>query len=146
MDTTVYTNVGNYNELTAVANGTGNVQNLFLHEFGHFFGLNEEYTNGGTELVFAKGIAEPWSQNLTFQINAANIKWRASIKAGTPIPTPTSSWTGDNVGAYPGGYGGLDTRSHVPVPDRVCLMSSGASYCAVCRAAIADKIIFDLGE
>jgi hypothetical protein len=146
MDTTVYTNVGNYNELTAVANGTGNVQNLFLHEFGHFFGLNEEYTNGGTELVFAKGIAEPWSQNMTFQTSAANIKWRALIKAGTPIPTPASTWTGDNVGAYAGGYGGLDTRSHVPVPDRVCIMSSGTSYCSVCRAAIAEKIIFDLGE
>ena len=120
MDTTVYTNVGNYNELTAVANGTGNVQNLFLHE--------------------------SWSQNMTFQTNAANIKWRALIKAGMPIPTPASSWTGDNVGAYPGGYGGLDARSHVPVPDRVCIMSSGPSYCQVGRAAIAEKIIFDLGE
>jgi len=146
MDTTVYTNVGNYNELTAVANGTGNVQNLLLHELGHYFGLNEEYNNGGTELVFARGLAEPWSQNMTFQTNAANIKWRALIKAGTPIPTPTSSWTGDNVGAYPGGYGGLDARSHVPVPDRVCIMSSGSSYCPVCRAAIAEKVLFDLGE
>jgi len=146
MDTTVYTNVGNYNELTAVANGTGNVQNLLLHELGHYFGLNEEYTNGGTELVFARGIGEPWSQNMTFQTNAANIKWRALIKAGTPIPTPPGSWTGDNVGAYAGGYGGLDARSHTPVPDRVCIMSSGPSYCAVCRAAIAEKVIFDLGE
>jgi hypothetical protein len=146
MDTPVYTNVGNYNELTAVANGTNNVQNLLLHELGHYFGLNEEYTNGGTELVFASGPAEPWSQNLTFQTSAANIKWRALIKAGTPIPTPASAWTGDNIGAYRGGYGGLDTRSHVPVPDRVCIMSSGTSYCAVCRAAIADKVIFDLGE
>jgi hypothetical protein len=146
MDTSVYTNVGNYNELTAVANGTSNVQNLLLHELGHYFGLNEEYANGGTELVFASGIAEPWSQNMTFQTTAANIKWRALIKAGTPIPTPTSAWTGDNVGAYRGGYGGIDARSHVPVPDRVCIMSSGTSYCPVCRAAIAEKVIFDLGE
>jgi hypothetical protein len=146
MDTTVYTNVGNYNELTAVANGTGSVQNLLLHELGHYFGLNEEYNNGGTELVFANGLAEPWSQNMTFQTTAASIKWHALIKAGTPIPTPTASWTGDNVGAYRGGYGGIDARSHVPVPDRVCIMSSGSSYCPVCRAAIAEKVIFDLGE
>ena len=46
-------------------------------------------------------------------------------------PTPASSWTGDNVGAYPGGYGGLDTSAHVPVPDRICIMSSGSSYCPV---------------
>jgi hypothetical protein len=33
-----------------------------------------------------------------------------------------------------GGYGGDDARSHVPVPDRACIMSSGSSYCAVCSA------------
>jgi hypothetical protein len=146
MDTNVYTNVGNYNLLTAFANGSGSVQNLLLHELGHFFGLQEEYGNGGTELSYSKAIVEPWAQNMTFQTSLANVKWRHLIAAGTAVPTPASAWTGSNIGVYKGGYGGDDARSHIPVPDRACIMSSGSSYCAVCSAAIADKIKFDLGE
>jgi hypothetical protein len=146
LDTAVYTNVGNYNELTAVANDTGRAGPLLLHEIGHFFGLNEEYSSGGTELTFARGLTEPWSQNMTWNPDAATLKWRALVQPGTPIPTPNSAWTGQNIGAYHGGYGGDEERTHIPVPPGACIMSTGQSFCAVCSAAIADKVKFDLGE
>lgn len=146
LDTSVYTNVGNYNELTAVANGTGQVRTLLLHEIGHFFGLNEEYSSSGTELTFSPGVTEPWSQNMTWNPDRGTLKWGALVDADTPIPTPSSAWMGENIGAYPGGYGGDDERTHIPVPPGACVMSTGDDFCAVCGAAIADKIKFDLGE
>ncbi|MGC4093690.1 MAG: M64 family metallopeptidase [Polyangiaceae bacterium] len=143
VDDNRYWGVGNYNMYTAVPAHNSNVNGLLSHEMGHFFGLNEEYGGQETELAFAPGIAEPWSQNITFQTQRAQIKWGDLIESSVAIPTPTSTWTsGKKIGAYRGGYPN-DSRSLIPVPDTVCRMSSGNDFCAVCRRAIQAKVAFD---
>lgn len=143
IDDARYWGVGNYNMFTAVPAHSQSLRLLITHEMGHFFGLNEEYGGQETELAFAPNISEPWSQNITFRTQRADIKWGDLIEAGTTIPTPTSSWTsGRKIGAYRGGYPN-DSRSMTPVPDGVCTMSSGSDFCAVCRRAILAKAAFD---
>ncbi len=68
IDNADYWGVGNYMSLTVVpAANSSYFTYLLIHEFGHFFGLNEEYEEGGrTELEFAPQQDEPWSQNITF--------------------------------------------------------------------------------
>src|SRR4029078_1103016 len=105
-----YWGVGNYMSLTAIpARNSTYFTYLLLHEFGHFFGLNEEYEGGGpTELEFAPGISEPWSQNITFlrSRELASLKWNRFVKETTPLPTPRDLWRSSNplYGAYAGGY------------------------------------------
>jgi len=135
---------GNYNAYTVVPSDVDAFDYLILHEFGHYFGLNEEYSSQDTELLFASGVAEPWSQNMTFQQGVADIKWNAHIADGVPIPTPSAQWPLLGIGAYAGGYAGEDARSLIPVPDGVCTMSSGIEFCDVCRAAMLDKLEADL--
>jgi hypothetical protein len=143
VDDTRYWGVGNYNMYTAVPAHNQNLKLLITHEMGHFFGLNEEYSGQDTELAFAPGTSEPWSQNITFKTQRSEIKWGDLMDANLAIPTPTSSWTsGKKIGAYRGGYPN-DSRSMIPVPDGVCVMSSGPDFCAVCRRAILAKASFD---
>lgn len=138
-----YWGAGNFNAFVAVPGSNEMFAYLVEHETGHFFGLNEEYSTGTTELLFAPGI-EPWSQNLTLESELDAIKWASFIDEGVPIPTPLDGWETYGIGAYPGGYGGLDDDSLVPAPEGVCTMSSGPHYCAVCSEAIIEKLEFDL--
>ncbi len=143
-DSAEFWGTGNYNAFTVVPANIDSFEYLVLHEFGHYFGLNEEYSSSDTELLFAQGVFEPWSQNMTFQPAAVDIKWSALIEGGVPIPTPTAQWPRAGIGAYIGGYAGEDSRSLIPVPDGVCTMSSGVEFCDVCRAAMRDKLEADL--
>ncbi len=147
-----YWGVGNYMSHTAIPGG--NVQNftyLLVHEFGHFLGLNEEYEGGGrTELEFAAGIAEPWSQNMTFLNSSdyADLKWNAFVSPQTKLPTPASDWTSNPplYGAYQGGYGDSTSNGRVNhKPGLNCVMESHRSFCAVCNQGILDVVHFDLG-
>jgi hypothetical protein len=85
INSTGYWGVGNYMSHTAIpAANSMYFTYLLLHEFGHFFGLNEEYEGGGrTELEFAPDIAEPWSQNITFLTDTRydNLKWKTFFTA-----------------------------------------------------------------
>jgi hypothetical protein len=145
-DSAEYWGTGNYNAYTVVPSDIDAFDYLVLHELGHYFGLNEEYSTQDTELLFAPGVHEPWSQNMTFQTEAHSIKWNAQIAEGVPIPTPGGQWPAAGIGAYMGGYAGEDDRSLIPVPDGVCMMSSGVEFCGVCRAAMIDKLEADLGS
>lgn len=143
-----YWGVGNYNELTAIPSRNDRFTYLLTHELGHFFGLNEEYEGGGgTELAFAPGIQEPWSQNLTFLRNPALLKWSSFVTPGTPLPTPDRAWRRSRrplYGAYRGGYGDSDPQ-HSHKPGLSCIMDRHASFCPICGDAIGKKIRFDLG-
>lgn len=146
VDSSSYWGVGNYKELTAIPSDNFSFRYLLLHEFGHFMGLNEEYQGGGpTELEFAVGIKEPWSQNITFQKELENIKWKTLVDPTTPIPTPQSVWNSRTrpYGAYVGGYAdsGLPKQSHIP--GLGCTMSNGATFCDVCSHALKDLVAFD---
>ncbi len=147
VDSGSYWGVGNFNELTAIPSRNSSFTYLLLHEFGHFFGLNEEYEGGGpTELQFAEGIEEPWSQNITFLKDPSKLKWKSLISASTPIPTPSSQWTGSGpYGAYRGGYADSAPQGHSHKPGQNCTMKSGGKFCPVCTDALKAKILFDLG-
>lgn len=149
IDDNNYWGIGNYNEITAVPSDSDSFRYLLLHEFGHFFGLNEEYEGGGpTELEFASGISEPWSQNITFLFNvkSTGIKWKSFVDAQTPIPTPSDIWKTNPpmYGAYRGGYADSEPRNHSHKPGFRCMMESGSEFCSVCRNAITEKVKRDL--
>ncbi len=148
VDNAVYFGVGNFNEITAVPSRHSSFVYLLMHEFGHYFGLNEEYIGGGrTELEFAEKIQDPWSQNMTFEKNLPLVKWADFIKAGTPLPTPSSVW---NVavhgpfGAYRGGYADSKSSSRNHKPGLSCVMEDKENFCPICAEAIRKKIEFDL--
>jgi hypothetical protein len=146
-----YWGVGNYKELTAVPAGSSMFTYLLLHEFGHFMGLNEEYEGGGpTELEFAPKIAEPWSQNITF--NVQNLKWKELTEPGISLPTTATDYQrygGDlknPVGAYRGGYGDSMPRGKSHKPVMTCMMAIGGKFCRVCQTALSRLIQTDAGE
>ena len=123
-----------------------------MHEFGHFFGLNEEYEGGGpTELEFAPRMREPWSQNITFLASPAlrELKWAGFVAANAPVPTPWSYWQSQSdpplYGAYRGGYADSEPRGASHIPGDHCMMESGPKFCHICAHAISGKIRHDLG-
>ncbi len=63
---------------------------VFLHEFGHSFGgLADEYYTSSVAYTdfYPKGV-EPDAPNITALLDPANLKWKALVTPGTPIPTP----------------------------------------------------------
>lgn len=147
VDSSRYWGVGNFMELTAVPSRNSSFTYLLLHEFGHYFGLNEEYEGGGaTELAFAPGVGEPWSQNITFNTNPLSLKWRDFVTPGTPIPTPRSKWNGSGPwGAYRGGYAETAPKGHSHKPGWSCTMSSGKKFCPICVGALRTRVRRDAG-
>jgi hypothetical protein len=142
-----YWGIGNFRVLTAVPAHNRSFIYLLLHEMGHFFGLNEEYNDGGrTELEFAPGIKEPWSQNITF--HPAQPKWARFISPSTPLPTDNSDWSDDPplYGAYAGGYAESEPLHRSHKPGLSCTMDRGHQFCAICKKGIEDVMRFDLGE
>jgi hypothetical protein len=142
VDSSAYWGVGNYMELTAIPAESSSFRYLLLHEFGHFLGLNEEYEGGGrTELAFAPGISEPWSQNITFNPSRESLKWKNLVQDSTPLPTPRSTWNSTQngpLGAYQGGYADSATgRSYKP--GYACIMERHTQYCSICRQGIIDE-------
>lgn len=144
VDSNEYWGVGNYMEITAIPSDSSSFRYLLLHEFGHFLGLNEEYEGGGrTELEFAPGILEPWSQNITFRPAREFLKWVALVQPNTPLPTPRSTWRDNQkgpIGAYQGGYGdSAPGKSYKP--GYACIMERHSQYCPVCRQGIMDEFL-----
>lgn len=148
-----YWGIGNYMAYTAVPSTNSAFTFILLHELGHFFGLNEEYEGGGpTELEFAPGIAEPWSQNITFlkNTNHDSLKWKSFVSEETPLPTPSYLWQSSNpvYGAYEGGYGdSAAVGGHVSYkPGMGCTMERYSHFCPVCVHAIEQEIQYSLGN
>lgn len=147
IDNDEYWGMGTYMGLTAVpARNKEYFNYLLVHEFGHFFGLNEEYSSDGTELKFAPDMAKSWSQNLTFlkDGNIKDLKWKPFVNAETPIPTPKSFWNNHNYGAYEGGYGGEHSSGgHNHIPGLSCVMGTfNPDFCKICRHAIEEVVDF----
>jgi hypothetical protein len=62
---------------------------IFVHEFGHHFaGLADEYYTSDSAYLPAQDRPEPWEKNVTALKDAANLKWKALVTPGTPLPTP----------------------------------------------------------
>lgn len=148
-----YWGVGNYMSHTAIpAANTNYFTYILLHEFGHFFGLNEEYEGGGrTELEFAPDMEEPWSQNITFLTvpSYQGLKWNNFVSPQVSIPTPYSEWEQNPpvYGAYEGGYADSPSSRGVShKPGHNCVMESHGSFCDICTKGILDVIQYDLGN
>jgi hypothetical protein len=146
IDDSTYWGVGNFNQLTAIPSESPYFGYLLRHELGHFLGLNEEYDEGGpTELAFAPEIDEPWSQNLTFLDSIVNLKWASFVLDTTPVPTPIDYYSKDKaIGVYAGGYASTDLRAKIPTPGD-CVMNTEDGFCDVCKEAIEQKFLFDMG-
>lgn len=147
LDSSAYFGVGNYNEMTAIPARSTSFTYLFLHEFGHFMGLNEEYESGGpTELAFAPHIEEPWSPNITFHPGAQQLKWKSFVAASMPLPTPSSRWRGvGSWGAYAGGYAQSQPIGVSHKPGMQCTMNSSGNFCAICSDAVRREMGLSLG-
>jgi hypothetical protein len=143
-DSAGYWGMGNFNTFTVIPAFAAGFDYLLEHEFGHFFGLNEEYDQGGTELLFAPKMTEPWSPNITFQSRRELLKWAPLIAPQVPVPTPRGFFAPLTVGLYAGGYG-LPPGSRVFKPAIDCRMDAGHSFCPVCHHAISKRLARDLG-
>jgi len=63
---------------------------VFVHEFGHHFAdLGDEYYfNANVAYAPTTALVEPWEPNITALLDPQNLKWKALVLPGTPIPTP----------------------------------------------------------
>ena len=63
---------------------------VFTHEFGHHFAdLGDEYYfNANVAYAPVSNPVEPWEPNITALLDPKNLKWKALVLPGTPIPTP----------------------------------------------------------
>jgi hypothetical protein len=62
---------------------------VFVHEFGHHFaGLADEYYTSPVAYTAPAERVEPWEPNVTALLDPSNLKWKALVSPGTPIPTP----------------------------------------------------------
>jgi len=147
VDSSEYWGMGNYNVFTAIPTRHPSFTYLLTHEFGHFFGLNEEYEGGGkTELAFAPEILEPWSQNITFHPKKEELKWIEFVEPSTALPTPAMAWQANGPwGAYRGGYAQTEPLRKSHKPGLSCIMKNGTKFCPICKAAIEKKILYDVG-
>lgn len=110
------------------------------HEFGHAFGLADEYCGGN---AYTSG--EPGAPNLTRTTSRSSLKWSSFVQAATPLPTGSGACAGytagpkphtwnDNrsVGLFEGGGGGFNTGIYRPVLS--CRMNTNdPPFCPVCR-------------
>lgn len=82
-----YGGAGIFGQFSTVAAGNLYAPYVFVHEFGHHFaGLADEYYTSDVAYESSKDRPEPWELNATADPKAP--KWKALVKAGTPLPTP----------------------------------------------------------
>ncbi len=147
-----YWGVGNYMSFTAIPAASSYFTYMLFHEFGHFFGLNEEYEGGGrTELEFAPAMPEPWSQNITFLTDASydNLKWKQFVDSHVKLPTPYTDWKSSPpvYGAYRGGYAdSISINGHSHKPGLNCVMETHTHFCDICTHAIEQVVQQSLGK
>jgi hypothetical protein len=81
---------GVFNSHSTAAVDTAFADYIFVHEFGHHFaGLGDEYYT--SDVAYETGSTErpePWEPNVTAMKDAATLKWKDLVDAGTPLPTP----------------------------------------------------------
>ena len=72
---------------------------IIIHEFGHHFAaLGDEYYTSAVSYEMGEITVEPWEVNVTALFDPENVKWKALVEEGTPIPTPWNKEKFDNHG------------------------------------------------
>ncbi|MCG2586217.1 IgA Peptidase M64 [Massilia sp. TS11] len=80
---------GIYGQFSTAAASNDWANYLFVHEFGHHFaGLADEYYTSPVAYQSSGERPEPWEPNVTALHDPAQLKWKALVKPGTPLPTP----------------------------------------------------------
>jgi len=93
---------GIFGQFSTAAAGSDWANYLFIHEFGHHFAaLADEYYTSPVAYRSGEERPEPWEPNVTALQDSAKLKWRAKVKAGTPLPTP---WPKDEFEKYQRDY------------------------------------------
>jgi hypothetical protein len=89
VNSATYGGGGIYGAFATVAAGSAWSEYLFVHEFGHHFAaLADEYYTSPAVYEPAAQVVEPWEANVTALLDGEPLKWRTTVRAGTPIPTP----------------------------------------------------------
>jgi hypothetical protein len=90
MNSHEYGNGGIFGLFATVSIDYPSALRVFIHEFGHHFAdLGDEYYfNANVAYAPATARVEPWEPNITALLDARNLKWKALVASGTPIPTP----------------------------------------------------------
>ncbi|HEY4366908.1 MAG TPA: M64 family metallopeptidase [Steroidobacteraceae bacterium] len=79
---------GIFGQFSTAAAGSKWAEYLFVHEFGHHFAaLADEYYTSPVAYQSGEERQEPWEPNVTSLQDAAHLKWRDKVTAGTALPT-----------------------------------------------------------
>jgi IgA Peptidase M64/Peptidase M64 N-terminus len=85
---------GIYGLYSTVAADSEQAPYVFVHEFGHHFaGLADEYYTSPVAYLPPSVKVEPWEPNVTALLDPKNLKWKAVLSPGTPLPTPWAKET-----------------------------------------------------
>lgn len=90
---------GIYNLYTTVSADNKFADYIMVHELGHNMGaLADEYYTSAVSYEAQKITVEPWEPNVTALLDKDNLKWKAEVDPGTPIPTPWNKEAFDAFG------------------------------------------------
>jgi hypothetical protein len=88
-NTRTYGGGGIFGLYSTVAADSEQAPYVFVHEFGHHFaGLADEYYTSPVAYAPVGERTEPWEPNVTALLDPKNLKWKALVEPGTPLPTP----------------------------------------------------------
>jgi hypothetical protein len=142
-NTTTYGGGGIYNFYALTAADNKLSTQVTVHEFGHSFaGLADEYFYEKQDAL--DGMydikKEPWEPNITSLVQFDR-KWKASVSAGTQIPTPVTDESKTKVGVFEGG-GYLTKGIYRPMFDCRMRTNKALEFCPVCQQAVERMILF----
>ena len=142
-NTTTYGGGGIYNFYALTAADNKLSTQVTVHEFGHSFaGLADEYFYEKQDAL--DGMydikKEPWEPNITSLVQFDH-KWKASVSARTPIPTPVTDESKTKVGVFEGG-GYLTKGMYRPMFDCRMRTNKAPEFCPVCQQAVERMILF----
>ncbi len=89
---------GIFNLYSTVAADSAWAPYVFVHEFGHnFAALADEYYTSPVAYLPPSSKIEPWEPNVTALLDPTQLKWKALVPPGIPLPTP---WNKEAFEAY----------------------------------------------
>jgi hypothetical protein len=100
---------GIYNLYTTVSADNKFADYIMVHELGHHIAaLADEYYTSSVAYEVPEIKVEPWETNITAMFDKNNLKWKALVEPGTPLPTP---WNKEEFDAF--GYRIQVTRDSI---------------------------------